>query len=1756
MTSLGLKRLKAKAYTLMGRVVALTLSITLVVSTLIPTPVYGTFNASANANQRVHGLIDAYAGRYDDIGARGMTVSEFRTLGLYMSNFYVPFATRLNIGEDTNTMDAATTTRDSMLEVLTTIASFDRDFAEVLVDGLVASSLETAASNPLKLGTRQGTAAGASITPLTHGRDATPISYFEFYRLVTGANAADTEAVNRNGYHIQMPNKEALRTMKSAVDAGDFERATEPVTYFVLYYEESGQRQEVFSFIPNLREFENELGVKGRDFITPPSQVVFQQIIANAGFNDTVATSMHDVYYEGIEQESNPLTAILDREGSGPTLTAQQLAGFSQMSWHMYVDGFGNIILDTKANQLVMLPGSMNPYVFNVTNATAGGRTGTNTSIPLNNLQTIASTSLMQGDSGNSFLGNVRNTGDTGVATVDMDLKSLANYRGSNGFGRADNYMLFSSGVKSNNDFSETSWWDFWSTDHGKDYLHYLVGYNAWANFNMQRNTGAPFNFNVQLPHTDAGDFKHSSNVTYERMREIFPKATDLMTGSGRSKMSNETARSIYPYFYLTTNRNDNSLRLPQMKLEQVKGVQAITDVVVADTLGIPVDGIDLGANSALHRESSGVFGLAPIYNADGTLIPLLAGSGIGANSAFGQPAELGVATNIAIDKAAEAIAGNLYLTYIVAADTNKALTDAVGWRLDFSTFPTVRDITGGGNGAITALSDEQLAQLQIWAYLALDPSSPQGAIYTSAAQNNNLSRFLVNLHESMAGQGASTISTGAAAYDSTSELSFMHVTLLDEIPFFQTMFDIYYSFAAYLLAALVIIQVMQVIFKRKSIQMALLSVGLFFVCLVAPSMVIDSSVALLNSQASNIYSGKFAHWAMVQHQGYITQLNALAEGESISNVLNAAGMETTGVDESLDPASIHFQNLLILQSQANPSFAPAPVTIRWQSPKKDNYMFAMEQVLNNNGERAASTTLLMSFLRGNMSNQLFDPSGESLFVYRTILDINNYSRFIYGNTGGDILFPTSAQTQGIHRWNSSADAFRIMGQRHVFDNYMGTGENSLHDRVNNGFIPSLTRLEPNNLKRIHLPLSSHTIATESVRDFSSLTRLDRWGIPQSHYNVTPRNFNDHKEIMTDQVEASGVTSEELVSIAANALLTESPYYYFNWYLYDNGLNITPQKEGDTDISSRKFLLSEDNSFFFNYDIGRAQEGYGELRDFMDMSSLFHMVIPYLRQANEPLLQYSERFDTASFPGISSSESDTSKYAQAGGDAHLRHMHNANLLRLYGPYSAWVDLLYDTRLADPVEIRFAGERQIVEDPLNPESYEIRPMIFSESEQRYWGVTDAELTEVERRILQTNRDTYNDYLQLVNYVNFDPAVVGNAMALMATFNFNRNFSQAGVFEDVRTLYPQSFELRNFSYDAYLRLVLYAASGEPIVGAGADNIYMTILGHTSWWVGIPLVFNTFMATQLLPIARFVALLGITFLAVISMLLYTTGLGIDDSADNQPWWKRILIPLLQFLGINFAMALVFSFFMSEGLTTATGALTPTLSLGSPTTTLLLLAVVFAVVIFVHGYIVKRVYKSLLMTSKELGAVITSTTKGAVTATKTFVQEKTPFMGGGPQGPDAGGNTKGAGVVDASPETIDTPRQAPTAADTANKGTNVNAKVDQGKLNINTQDIELHKPRSKEARTLEKQFKTENKLATFDKDIKNAEIKAKQALVTHGATSKEYKRAYSEYHSLDKKRETLVNKTAKTTPAQQEAHKKQETQAKATDYSKPLNK
>lgn len=526
------------------------------------------------------------------------------------------------------------------------------------------------------------------------------------------------------------------------------------------------------------------------------------------------------------------------------------------------------------------------------------------------------------------------------------------------------------------------------------------------------------------------------------------------------------------------------------------------------------------------------------------------------------------------------------------------------------------------------------------------------------------------------------------------------------------------------------------------------------------------------------------------------------------------------------------------------------------------------------------------------------------------------------------------------------------------------------------------------------------------------------------------------------QTQVGSTRAFENLSDVYYGLYSESPFYYFNnnirdqllsasknsatygssyIYGYPNNLGSEGASKGENGGKPNnlaKMFLADNQSYFYNL-TPNAGDGYGELRDFTNMHDFFYYIIPYLREGVDLSRLYDDAFGlyldddcSLSFKDDGSFTYDGKPYqcladfsterlsiTDSSADGYMtdeekyKFWHSYNTYTILSAYCSWLDTMMDCSYANSENIKVMGDKFKVANPLDPTTYYTvdasgnltagRYMVFSESEMKYYGLSDADLTTVERKIINFQKSVYNETLNLMNYQSVSDEALIQAYAMLQLFEFNKEFSQTSVTgKNSYILYPQGYELKAFSYDAYLRMIMSEASGESLMTDTSDedgantSIYKRIMDNTSLFYGFFLLINDVIAVYLIPGLKLFFIVCIFLTSI--LLILSAAIKLDLNIINVTW-KSLLAPLLSFAAVSIGMSFIVSMFMSSGANGITSSAL-VINTGDPTSALLLMIVLNAAVLILYFKICKKCFADMKMYFKAVFDSIGSAVTGAL--------------------------------------------------------------------------------------------------------------------------------------------------------------------------------
>lgn len=925
-----------------------------------------------------------------------------------------------------------------------------------------------------------------------------------------------------------------------------------------------------------------------------------------------------------------------------------------------------------------------------------------------------------------------------------------------------------------------------------------------------------------------------------------------------------------------------------------------------------------------------------------------------------------------------------IYLTYVYSSlyeeDTKADTIGKLGYRMSTGIYP---EIVNKPLGVETSGEDKMSTSIKEWLYYLLNPT--KGYNYVTTLISNKARALLVSWHNDMLGtKGVGNI-TGTTKY--RGNVGYVTTPDLSDIEWTDNMLDFWNSAIPYVAIFMLVAFVFVYLAGILNLHRCIFGLIIFCVCLLIPVPMINGVVGASNKVISNMYGEKFTYWAMIQHESYSKAIDEAADGDDYGNYLR----------------TLYATNSAINVNQGSES-----IKLRWQAPKKMSSLMYSKK--DNNALKGIRKSFIVNALTQAYSGEAY-LDDDYYYLYRSYLDISNFSRYIYRGIKSKIRSHYNVLTENNTKGLSSKLKKKLKGLS------KNGAEWTAYDDYRKDGYTNRTKGSSGLTNEIHVvvPVSSK-IYSEAVGGRSDIANLDidtYTGINQDYFNFSIPMFNKKdseatedseafslKDSMTSSAKSSDFkfnkySESDYVGLAAYGLYSESVFYYYSWVLYDQGM--TPETSSTTgykDLLLKNYKSSTNANYFYN------NKGNGELKDFLDMRSLFTYIIPYLHDGNRMVTKWEETYGGLKiYDGVSSEEGQSGNYTTA--EMKQKYWNNLNVARLYNVYTPWVDLMYDCNYSKPEKISVLGKEVTINDPINPSSYpDERPMIFSRSEMADYGLKEGDLTKVESLIIKCNDEFQESMFDLLNYHNFNDVVLNTAAAMNCAFIFNKNFSESGLLgTNNKEIYPQSFEISDFSYDAFLRFILANSTGESMTGS--DDFYMNIVQSSSITSAIVMLILDIASMYVLPGIKifFVILVFLaSILAILVSLLHVD----EEHKFITRLITSVVTPMVKYFIVTMGMAYLISLFMGVGNDSITNMHTATIQLGDPVMVMIAMLLVDVIAIILYYRIIKSVWQSVRQMGKMVGNVGT----GCMVAAGGFV---TGLAAGSMRGVSGGGMSSG---------------------------------------------------------------------------------------------------------------------------------------------------
>ena len=847
---------------------------------------------------------------------------------------------------------------------------------------------------------------------------------------------------------------------------------------------------------------------------------------------------------------------------------------------------------------------------------------------------------------------------------------------------------------------------------------------------------------------------------------------------------------------------------------------------------------------------------------------------------------------------------------------------------------------------------------------------------YRNNLIKNIIEGFVLTVHRTITGTWYSNIDSVSTGSGSTyqSVTGYVYTPTLEELSFTATLMNNYIKIYIICFMIVVFMLVLMVLLNLRTWQQGMIIGFTMSIALLFPYILISNSVNISNKISDNIYSDRFDFWAMSQHQQSVMSLErtvSMTEKDKLLTISNA----TTDSTHLGDPG----------------------VKIKWMAPKK----VEMFQNLYSDKSLSESFVTQMEIFKWLFSSLIYDSEFVDTdlygsFVYRPYNNIAVEAQCYYAwgkelEKSAEYVATSNADYNSVSYSSIPTNLHNSLNITNVLSEGKFTAGYLRFDKV--GYSNTKLRYDANRLADIQL-----VSALDVYGNAKSAEAIGTWGL---YNNGITERFDGKSGVdgigsnlpALDDAEAFKGKDFKNISKALFLKNTESPYYYFYSVLkerYQNG----------TENNFKNALLNPDI-----YRVTKTEEGYlnttrkvnGKFRDFLDLEGLFTYVIPYMNMSNNYVIEWQKENGSEieqynfEYEVDEAGEKTTITDSNMTGNAdYIAAVNKKNAMnRVWNMYAPWVDSLYDLDIHNK-KVTVGGRKEIVGDTLNPSSYIAvgRPMIFSEADMEVKGYRYSDLTDVEKRIQAVTENTYKDLMYLVNYYDMKDEVLIAAAAMYATFNFNAEFSEDSFLGTSVMLYPQGFELKNFNYDAFMRLALLNSTGETVFAT--EDLYSRVLAKTSIFTGLLLLVCDLIACIAIPMLKFIILVGLLFLGILVCIACVVN---PPEKMFEAVCKSLLLPTMLFMALNIAFSWAMSLVVGEGLTAYVGSKGINFATNDPTITMLIMAAMGCVYVFCAFKILKflwSAYKQFGMSTALaavgiVGAAITAGTSGiAKTATK----------------------------------------------------------------------------------------------------------------------------------------------------------------------------
>lgn len=820
-----------------------------------------------------------------------------------------------------------------------------------------------------------------------------------------------------------------------------------------------------------------------------------------------------------------------------------------------------------------------------------------------------------------------------------------------------------------------------------------------------------------------------------------------------------------------------------------------------------------------------------------------------------------------------------IYMTYLDWYGITGTVASQLGTaentsKLNSAIFDGNSDVLKVDIKSIATFVTEEQKEKEIlnWTYMLLNPT--EGREYRSSIIISGIADWIYDQYQKIVYGSASNYYINGSSVTSHNTTGFMTVSPYSENFLTAWLVNNYALFATYLIAIFIILTIISGILQKRKFSWFLVTIVVMVnMILVLPAMG-EVAPLISNNFVQSMFSDKMNYWAISEsitnatmESDYVTNntlsrgfLGKLTKDEHAQVVKMVKNLNTLYLDRSLSIKQ-DISKKVTSSSYGNFEELQNLRSARWMLP------MIMRQFTANDGS-ANYVYIPLGDKYDDLSNMYWYYNPEDALGVDTINaqeDMDSLPNYTNENERGGFA-PSSGSGANLA---SNRDSF--------FADYVDLNTGYASDTLPYkaicwGADEDYERYAVTNEQKMVHAYSFMIADTEAIGllsqqipNPSDYKTYDEWAQAYSDMLVSSgaadqlKLIEQHIELCAD--EYSRFERDTVRGLYSYLWTTENPFHYFYDLLKDCFQDQTISMGSILGDLQGSYVETADGKEVRKSLMHAKETGY--VRDCADLESLFKNVIPYIYSVQLMAEGYTGDGVFVDDPSTEKDESKISKLAYYKDITDKSWLFRSN----------WVTKIMENKEyhASAKITDAAGNEYEVANMLIPSCYpDDRPMVFSEAQMYAQGLQEYDLSLIELKCVQVNKDIMRQWTMLLNYASLrglTKEVLVRQMAFDALIIFNAEFTPIGLLNGAYTMYPNGLDLRSISFDSIMKMLMINVTHDTSYIYG--DTMQTLVEDSDIFTAILLLITAAVGVWILPLFRSFVMAAIFFMGLWSIV-----------------------------------------------------------------------------------------------------------------------------------------------------------------------------------------------------------------------------------------------------------------------------------------------